>query len=198
MTVWKNRALPKSIHFYFKDDLTRKEYSVRNQTFFSTFGGPTFPSLGCPERRKETFERIQWDEEKRPSIDSMVAAGFYAVGEDNANCYYCGEGFTDWKKETNPVEEHRYHYYTCVLSKLNLDKTDTVQHKEIDDMNESELRKEVGELREKQKCSICPDNALDACYAIVSCGHRFCKNCIPRLVKCAICRAHVLEVLRIW
>ena len=54
----------------------------------------------------------------------------------------------------------------------------------------------IKRLETKLECTICNDREKDT--AIVPCGHTFCSHCIKDAKYCFICRAFIIQPLKIY
>ena len=54
----------------------------------------------------------------------------------------------------------------------------------------------IKRLETKLECTICNDREKDT--AIVPCGHTFCSHCIKDARYCFICRAFIIQPLKIY
>ena len=86
------------------------------------------------EDRMETF-RNSWCDQKRPTAQEMVNAGFcYKKYGDRVCCFYCGGRLFQWKAYDNPWYEHAKWFPLCeyVLKKRGVEYVRNVCSKHLD------------------------------------------------------------------
>ena len=117
------------------------------------------------QARRKSFETVNWNEETHPSITHMVSAGFYGTSDVSAYCWSCLQGFHNYHPQSNVINDHDYHYKSCLLAKLRLHSIEKHQVKETEEMSLEELGDEVENLCTRTLCSICQDLDTFADYA---------------------------------
>lgn len=59
-----------------------------------------------------------WPNEKSPSVDDLVKAGFYYTGTKNiVTCFYCNGSLQNWGSNDNPTIEHARWFPHCAYAK---------------------------------------------------------------------------------
>jgi len=87
----------------------------------------------------------------------------------------------------------------------NLNSKRIIKEKHLDHLN-NEINKsqnlltinnfKIKKLETRLECTICNDREKDT--AIVPCGHTFCSHCIKDAKYCFICRAFIIQPLKIF
>ena len=63
-----------------------------------------------PLNRLESFST--WSDNKFPSIDKLVDAGFF-YNSSKITCFYCNGSFNDWESNNHPIAEHVRYFPYC-------------------------------------------------------------------------------------
>lgn len=71
---------------------------------------PKYPNYGNPRERLVSF--VTWSNNKFPTIDKLVAAGFFYNG-CSITCFHCNGSFYHWESNNHPVAEHVRHFPYC-------------------------------------------------------------------------------------
>jgi len=81
-----------------------------------------------------------------------------------------------WSKHCGLMEEH-HRLQMRVLSAIQQLSEDPNPVKSV-----------VEELKKNVECPVCMELIPNGSIKITSCGHKFCKTCLDKLGKCALCR----------
>ncbi|XP_077974223.1 baculoviral IAP repeat-containing protein 7-like [Styela clava] len=89
---------------------------TRHQLYPCT--SPVNPHMTSVVSRLESFKPrngIRWPSERlRATIDQLVNAGFFYLGErDRVKCWYCNGGLQNWDYDDEPFEEHAKWFPSC-------------------------------------------------------------------------------------
>ena len=69
------------------------------------------------EDRLNTFD--MWPSQIQPSKFQLSSAGFFYTGRnDTVECFSCALRLHQWKKEDNPLTEHRFYSPSCLFLKI--------------------------------------------------------------------------------
>ncbi|XP_053604899.1 baculoviral IAP repeat-containing protein 7-B isoform X2 [Plodia interpunctella] len=185
---------------------------------------PAHPEYANIAARLRTFK--DWPRSMPQKPEDLAEAGFYYTGQgDKTKCYYCDGGLKDWEKDDVPWEQHArwfdrcYYVYlvkgrdyvkkvladsaaaeseakdeTASTSAPTATATTTVTAATSEKSNSSEEGKP---LADSKICKICYEEERNICF--VPCGHVIaCAKCALSTDKCPLCRADILNTLRLY
>ncbi|QBC76092.1 inhibitor of apotosis 3 [Neophasia sp. alphabaculovirus] len=164
--------------------------------------GPMHPKYGAESARLKTF--VDWPLSLKQRPEQLAEAGFYYTGKgDKVKCFHCDGGLKDWANADEPWEEHARWFDRCLYVKLvkghdyvqRVNSEACVIKKEIDS-DPIEQPAKV-DLPESKMCKICFDAEKTVCFD--PCGHVLaCGKCATVLKDCPMCRAKILNAIRIY
>ena len=115
---------------------------------------PEPTSFFWKQNRIKTFNSWPFKASDKCNAKSMVAAGFYVIGDNNepdlVECFICGKQLDGWEAHDDPWDEHVKHKSDCLFVKLNKqDEKEWTVHEMYDLYKEYHIKKYKDELEKK-------------------------------------------------
>ncbi|XP_072753502.1 baculoviral IAP repeat-containing protein 5 [Anoplolepis gracilipes] len=112
---------------------------------------PDTTSFFWKQNRIKTFNNWPFKTSDKCNVKSMVAAGFYAIGEDAepdlVECFICGKQLDGWEAHDDPWNEHVKHESNCLFVKLNKqDEKEWTVHEMYELYKAYQIKKYMNEL----------------------------------------------------
>ncbi|KAL6440041.1 hypothetical protein ACFW04_002994 [Cataglyphis niger] len=112
---------------------------------------PDPTSVFWKQNRIKTFNNWPFKTSDKCNAKSMVAAGFYVIGNidepDLVECFICGKQLDGWEPHDDPWDEHVKHQSNCSFVQLNKpDEKDWTVHEMYDLYKKYQIKKYMNEL----------------------------------------------------
>lgn len=160
----------------------------------------SFPEFGEYTDRIKSYKTTPQGSYLREHYKKLAEAGFFHTGnEDEAICFYCGGGVKAWRPDDIPWVEHAKWLPGCAFLLVNKGIDFIKKHYEREGETDPEVKSIQTQKTDKPdlQCIVCLSNEKNVCF--LPCRHCcVCSDCGEKLENCAVCREHIVSMMRIF